>query len=195
MPISEVATKAKAHGYEWVALLLDDDGSSQDAKDTGAYNRSIWPQYCAEFRNRGMLAGCWFTQGGNLHAAPGDSDLAIAEIEGPGDYTGVLNVINGVGAGPLPRCSLAIVTNFNSPLISRAAARPLIDAQFTCLTESYMNVNPNLTPDHMDQIARNLGWGTSQPVAGVYPVGGHPIPSYAQWADWPLADYLLEYVI
>lgn len=71
----------------------------------------------------------------------------------------------------------------------------LIDADFACLPEAYMNENPQQTPDNMNRIARNLGWAGSQPVAGVYPVGGQPAPVYPQAKTWPLADYLGEYVI
>lgn len=186
--LEEAAALAQSKGYEWVALELDDD-------ETGPYNRSIWDSYTMAFRLHGMQAGCWFTGGGNIYMTPPDSDFAIAECEGPGDYEGIVNVINGVGAGPLPKCSLAIVTNFNTPLQSRAAAKPLIDAGFTCLTEAYMNEAANITPDSMDFIARNLGWPTSQPVFGVYPTHGNPPPSYAKWEDWPGADYLGEYVL
>lgn len=186
--VAEAAQRAQAIGYKWVALELDDP-------DWGPYNRSIWTEFAAEFRSRGMKIGPWFTEGGSIYQTPGGSDLAIAEVEGPGDYEGVINVIHGVGGGPLPSCSLAIVTNFNTPLQSREAAKPLIDANISCLTEAYMNENINATPDQMDRIARNLGWATSQPTFGVYPVGGNPPPSYSQWQDWPGADYLGEYII
>lgn len=93
----------------------------------------------------------------------------------------------------MPSCPTAIVTNFST--ITRERARPLIDAGLVCLPEAYMNETPHATPDAMNYTAKNLGWPDSQPVAGVYPVGGNPAPSYAAWADWPLADYLLEYVI
>jgi len=192
--LSEAAKRTAAKGYEWVVLLLDDDGSGEDAALTGEFNRSIYPMWLDANRAEGLLAGCWFTQGGDLYATPAGSDLAIAEIEGPGDYDGVVNVITGSGAGPLPACPLGVVTNFST--ITRDRAKVLIDAGFTCLPEAYMNENPNHTPDAMNYTARNLGWPTSQPVAGVYPVGGNPVPSYAEWdTEWPLADYLLEYVI
>ena len=143
------------------------------------------------FRLAGLKAGCWFTQGGNIYQTPPDSDLAIAEIEGPGDYDGVVYAIQ---QGWLPTCPLAIVTNFST--ITRERAKVLIDANFTCLPEAYMNENPPQDPTSMDRIARNLGWPTSQPVAGVYPTVLNPIPpTYAEWADWPLVDYLLEHVI
>jgi hypothetical protein len=186
--LAETAALAQQKGYEWVVLELDDPA-------TEAYNRSIWNEYVAAFHARGILAGCWFTEGGSIYKTPGNADLAIAELEGPGDYEGIMNVIKGAGGGSLPSCPLAICTNFNTPLQSREAARPLIDAGFTCLVEAYLNENPNATPDSMDRIARDLGWPTSQPVFGVYPVEGKPAPSYAQWADWPGVDYLGEYVL
>lgn len=170
-----------------MALLYDDSG--QDI-EVGAYNRQIYQEYVLKFRLEGLLAGCWFTQGGNLHMTPADSDLAIAELEGPGDYDGIKYVIE---QGWLPKVPLAVVTNFST--IDRDRAKLLISNNFACLPEAYMNENPNADPDGLDRIARNLGWPTSQPVAGVYPVGGQPPPSYAEWADWPLADYLGEYII
>ncbi len=183
--LSEAASRIKAKGYEWVALELDD-------AETGPYNRSIYEDYLTIFRSHGLLAGGWTTEGGSIYMVPSHSDLAIAEIEGPGDYEGVINVLTGVGAGPLPTCPLAVITNFST--LTREMCKPLIEANVTCLPEAYLNESANLTPDRVNFTARNLGWPTSQPVAGVYPVGG-TVPDYSQWADWPLADYLLEYVI
>jgi hypothetical protein len=182
-----------AKGYEWAALILDDSGADEDGRLTGEYNRSIYPQFVDTFRFHGMLAGGWVTQGGNLYYVPADSDLAIAEIEGPGDYDGVVNVLRGQGGGPMPTCPLATVTNFST--MTREKAKVLIDAGFACLPEAYMNENPPQTPDAMDRVARNLGWPTSQPVAGVYPYLGAPPPVYPQAMTWPLADYLGEYII
>lgn len=180
----EFAQKAEAHGYEWAALEYDDPNFAPE---------TWYPQFHYHCGLRNILPGVWFTEGGNIYKTPSDAAFAIAEIEGPGDLEGVTNVINGVGGGPLPTCPLAIVTNFST--MNRANARPLIDAGFTCLTESYMNEAAAMTPDNMNLVARNLGWPTSQPVAGVYPVGGNPPPSYAEWKDWPMADYLGEYVL
>lgn len=126
---------------------------------------------------------------------PSYSDLAIAEIEGPGDFDGVVSLIDGTGAGELPGCPLGTVTNFST--IDRDDVRLLLDAGFTMLPEAYANENPNQTPENMDRLARSLGAPTSQPVAGVYPnpVTGAPPPPYPQAESWPLADYLGEYVI
>jgi len=80
--------------------------------------------------------------------------------------------------------------------MTRDQAKILINAGFTCLPEAYMNENPSQTPINMNLAARNLGWPTSQPVAGVYPVAGKPPADYSEWDfEWPLADYLLESVI
>lgn len=179
-------TRCQAAGYEWVALEIDDPHS----RDT---NLSLWDSCVEQAHLRGMKFGPWCTEGGNIFDVPAGSDFAIAEIEGPGDLEGVTNVINGVGAGPLPLMPLAICTNFST--LTRENCKPLIDAGMTCLTEAYMNEVPNATPDNLNGIAKWLGWPTSQPVAGVYPVNGVPAPSYAQWADWPMVDYLGEYVI
>ena len=180
---AQVAQFCADEGYEWAALEIDDKNFRP---------QTWWPSFRDECHARGVLAGTWNTEGGNIYMTPGDADFCIAEIEGPGDCEGVLNVINGVGAGPLPSCPKAIVTNFN---FDPARAHKLIEAGFYCLTEAYTNENPRATPDSMDRISKAYGWTVSQAVAGVYPVGGQPLPDYSQWEDWPLAYYLGEYLI
>jgi hypothetical protein len=180
---AQVAQFCASGDYEWSALEIDDP----------AFRPHLyWPAHRAECHARGVLAGCWVTEGGNIYKTPADADFVIAEIEGPGDCDGILNVIDGVGAGPLPQCPKAILTNFN---FNPADAPRLIAAGFSCLTEAYLNENPNATPDAMDRLAKAYGWTASQATAGVYPVPGKPLPSYAQWESWPLADYLGEYLI
>lgn len=189
----EAARRAAAAGYEWLVLILDDDGSGDDARETGEYNRAVYPSWCADTRAEGLLAGGWVTQGGNFFMIPSSSDLAIAECEGPGDYQGIINVINGVGAGPLPTCPLGMVTNFST--LNRDLCEPLIDANITAMPEAYVNENAAWTPETMDRAARWLGFGSSQPVAGMYPAHGNPVPPYPDAETWPLADYLIEYII
>lgn len=129
---------------------------------------------------------------------PADAGFAIAELEGPGDYDGIISKI-----GQLPACPKAIVTNFNTPLYidgspgSEAAARqhaaPLISAGFTCLTEAYIGDNPNATPPNLDVYGRNLGWSHTQPVFGIY---NAPLTSYAPYMNFPgWSIYLAEYQI
>lgn len=113
-------------------------------------------------------------------------------MEGPGDYDGIIASIPS-----LPNIPRAIVTNFGSPLSDSTgayhpeAAKPLINAGFTCLTESYIGDNPNATPDRQKFTAQQLGWLTSQPVFGVY--GNETIADYKQWFGWPgWSVYLAE---
>jgi len=177
----QFAQRASVERYEWAALEHD-----------GYENAGRWPTFKFECESHGILPGVWVTEGYNIIHTPADAKFAIAEVEGPGDYEGVMNALTW---GQLPDCSLAICTNFNTPLTSPTAAAPLIEAGFACLTEAYMNENQNATPDNLDRQARNLGWPTSQPVFGVYPVGGRPAPTYEQWQTWPGVDYLGEYVL
>lgn len=179
--LAEAADRCKQQGYEWVALELDDD-------ETGVYNRSIWPDYRNEFRSRGMLAGCWFTAGGSIYLTPPDSDLMIAELEGPGDYDGIVYCEQALTVPDVPK---AVCTNFST--IDSTRAKFLIDRKYTCLTECYLSECASCTPENQDFTARSLGWPTSQPVFGVY--GGKTTADYAQWASWPGVDYLIEYVI
>lgn len=174
---SQFANRAKAAGYEWAALEYDDP----------SFNPEQWyPLFRDACAAEGILPGVWFTEGGNLYRTPPDARLAIAEIEGPGDYQGVMNVLN---AGQLPSCPLGIVTNFST--LTREECKPLIEAGFTALPEAYANADPNETPDAVDWYARvNLGFGSSQPVAGRWT----PY-DYSQWESWPLVDYLAEYVL
>jgi hypothetical protein len=177
----QFAQRAKLEGYGWAAIEHDD------------YNNAArWPTFKFECESHGIIPGVWVTEGYNIIHTPADAEFAIAECEGPGDYEGITNAIN---EDRLPDCSLAICTNFNTPLTTQAAAAPLIEAGFTCLTEAYLNENPNADPDGLDHMARNLGWPTSQPVFGVYPVGGQPAPTYEQWQTWPGVDYLGEYCL
>lgn len=141
-----------------------------------------------------MLAGAWFTEGGKIRETPHDADFSIAELEGPGDYDGIIAAIND---GALPTCPVAVCTNFNHPIWpgdpnAPAMAAPLINAGFKCLTEAYMGDNPNASPDNLNQSARVLGWQHSQPVFGVY---NKPLHEYAPWQDWGgWSAYLAEYL-
>lgn len=143
----------------------------------------------------GSLAGPWFTEGAQIANTPADADFAIAELEGQGDYDGIINAID---AGSLPSCRKAVVTNFNTPLTDSQGvpqpqfAAPLIAAGFECLTEAYVNENSNATPDNMDLMAKNLGWPRSQPVFGIY---SGPPTLYDPWKSWPgYSLYSAEYL-
>jgi len=180
----QFAQRAATAGYVWAALELDD------------YNNAPrWGDFAIECRQKGIKPGVWVTEGAKISTTPADAELAIAELEGPGDYDGIITAIDG---GTLPSCPLAVCTNFNVPLTNPQGvpqpdkAKPLIDAGFTCLTECYLGDNPEATPERLDYTAKKLGWPATQAVFGVY----NALPSrYAQWADWPGVDYLGEYVL
>jgi hypothetical protein len=153
-----------------------------------------WGPFRLSLQSVGLRAGVWFTDGGNIRNTPSDADFAIAEMEGPGDYDGIIAALQH-----LPSCPKAIVTNFNIPLVNQqsipqpANAQPLISAGFTCLTEAYMGDNPNATPGNLDVLARALGWQTSQPVFGCYNL---PLSSYSPYMNFPgWSVYLSEYVV
>jgi hypothetical protein len=144
----------------------------------------------------GIKAGVWMTEGANIRITPPDADFAIAELEGPGDYEGIVSAISG---GAIPACPKAVVTNFNIPLVDASgpnpqAAKPLIQAGFACLTEAYIGDNPNATPTNMDLMGRKCGWETTSPVFGVY---NAPLTAYAPYmAAFPgWSSYLAEYVL
>lgn len=180
----EFARKAREAGYAWAALELDDYA-----------NALRWDVFKSACHVEGLKAGAWFTEGGNIVDTPPDAEFAISELEGPGDYAGILDAIRGER---LPDCPLAVATNFNIPLTDPngvpqpGAAAPLIEAGFACLTECYLGDNPNATPDELDFMGRRLGWASTQPIFGVY---NAPPERYAEWQDWPGVDYLGEYVL
>jgi hypothetical protein len=173
------------NGYEWVAVEFD-DANTQDV------NRTAFPDILAQARAVGKQAGPWFTDGGNVYLTPGDADFTIAEQEGPGDYQGIVYCESN---GLIPPVSKGVCTNFST--IGYAEASFFVQHEWTCLPEAYMNEVPAATPSGVNNIARSLGWPTSQPVAGVYPtpIAPNPRALYAPWSDWPLIDYLGEYVL
>jgi hypothetical protein len=136
------------------------------------------------------------TEGANIRITPSDADFAIAEMEGPGDYEGVVSAISG---GAIPSCPKAIVTNFNLPLVDASgpnpqACKPLINAGFACLTEAYIGDNPRATPPNMDFMGRNLGWLSTSPVFGVYNASMSLYDPYkSAFPGW--SSYLAEYVL
>jgi len=177
-------------GYKWAALEFDDYGNDQ-----------IWGPFRLSCQAEGIMAGVWLTEGAHVSLTPADSQFSIAEIEGPGDYDGVVAAIN---AGTIPACPKAVVTNFNHPLYTdgtpagdaaaQAAAAVLINAGFECQTEAYIGDNPNATPTNLDSYGRFLGWPGTQPVFGLY---NAPMTAYdpykGAFPGWSV--YLAEYII
>jgi len=181
----ELVSRVVAKGYKWLAVEWDDPQSQ-------AVNRALYPQIKQALNAQGVMCGPWFTEGGNVYLTPPGADLTIAELEGPGDYIGIKYAEE---QGWVPQVPKAVCTNFST--IGLTEAQFLINHGYSCLTESYLNEAPSLTPDNQDRVARNLGWPTSQPVFGVYATVSqpNPVPLYNEWQDWPGVDYLGEYVL
>jgi len=179
----QFAEKAKGMGYSWAALELDDYGNDQR-----------WGPFRAACHSFGLLAGPWFTEGGNVSNTPTDADFTIAECESEGDRTGIL------GATVPAEMRKAIITNFTPmtdgqgvPLPDKA--KPLIDAGWECLTESYIGDSPGMNPDDMDfRATQQLGWPRSQPVFGIH---NADIADYQQYVSrFPAYGvYLSEYLL
>lgn len=125
---------------------------------------------------------------------PLDADFTIAEVESEQDRLGVLNASQSVPAS----IRRAIITDF-TPFSDAAGYYPekaaaLIQDGWECLTEAYVNVNPNATPENLHFIAtQHLGWPSSQPVFGTY--GNMGLADYKPWFNWAgWSCYLSEYL-
>lgn len=156
--MNEFAQKTYSRGYRAAAMEWDDFG-----------NAARWPDFRSACEFHGVKPGVWFTDGGNIIHTPIDAVFAIAEHEGPGDYDGIIAALDD-----LPPCPLGLLTNFGTPLGDAQGyhpekAKPLIDADFWCLTEVYTGDNPNLTKERLEFTATvKLGFPSAQAVYGIY---------------------------
>ena len=179
----QFAQRAKLQGFRWATLELDD------------YNNAPrWAEFRTACHAFGLLAGPWFTEGGNVALTPTDSDFTIAEAESENDRLGILAAMGSLPEG----MRRAVVTNFTpfsdaSGYLPEKAA-PLIENGWECLTEAYLNEGPTLTPERLHFTAtQKLGWPSSQPVFGTY--GGWGLEDYEPYFGWPgWSCYLSEYL-
>lgn len=171
--VAQADTKRTKLGYDALALEYDDYG-----------NVARWPAFRDACTAWNMASGVWVTEGAMIANVPADADFAIAELEGPGDYDGIL-------AAPTPAMPHAVITNFNTITAERAA--PLIERGYACMTEAYIGDNPLATPPGLDNDARWRGWDYSVPCFGIYNAA---LEDFAAWFDWPYgwAIYLAEYL-
>lgn len=107
----------------------------------------------------------------------------VAQAETPRDWEAIVSDFRQAYAAPFPA---AVVTTFGGIGATEdgydpSVSRPVIEAGFRCLTESYVNDNPQATPDAMRWTAmEKLGWPEAQPVIGV-------------WGDFPAERYITEH--
>lgn len=184
-----LATKAKARGYRWLALELDDFN-----------NTAWWPEFQAACRDQGILPGTWVTEGQNFGRwEPTDSAFMIAEDEGPLDRAGILAAID---AGFLPDKPKAIIGNgwWTSPVPDQL--KKAVDAGFHYITECYARTDAGAptgyTPDGLAWNAHTyLGfpYDRIQPCFGMF--GGAGDADYAAFkpANPGWSDYTVDYVL
>lgn len=102
-------------------------------------------------------------------------DHYIAQAETPRDWPAIVADFREV----YPSLPAAVVTTFVGLDPSQAAA--INAAGFGCLVESYVNQDPNATPDAQVWTAETqLGFPYAQPVVGV-------------WGDFPFSRYVSAY--
>lgn len=179
----QFALKAKALGYRWAALELDDFD-----------NVSRWGPFRHACQSAGLKAGPWYTEGGNVKDTPADADFTIAECESEGDRQGILAATVPAGMRK------AIITNFTPMTDGQGVPQPqnsapLIAAGWECLTECYIGDSAGMNPDNMNFRATiQLGWPMSQPVFGIF---NEPLSTYLPYVPrFPsYGIYLAEYLI
>lgn len=182
-----LATKAKARGYRWLALELDDFN-----------NTANWPWFADACYTEGIMPGTWVTFGGNLGRwEPDNSAFMIAEDEGASDRAGIFAMID---AG-LPDKPKAIIGNGWTSSSLPDQMKKAVDAGFFYLTECYARTDAGVptgyTPDGLAWNAHTyLGfeYARIQPVFGMF--GGAGDADYAPFKDanpgW--SDYSVDYV-
>ncbi len=178
--IASLVSRATAVPFGWLALELDDFD-----------NAARWSSFKAACDSARILGGSWFSVGGNIADTPRDARFTIGQVEGASDREGVVAAITS-----LPRVPKAIVTNFGgltrpdgSPDL--AAAGPLVEAGFACLTECDTGVNPLATVERQDFEARQRGFTKVQPVVYLeaQTLADYPMLSPG-WSAWS-AEYVL----
>lgn len=86
-----------------------------------------------------------------------------------------------------PELPAAVVTTFggigalDDGTYDPSVSAPVVEADFLCLTEAYVNADAGSTPDRMRWTAiEKLGWPEAQPVIGV-------------WGDFPAETYITDH--
>lgn len=183
----ELAQKARARGYRWIALEWNQHGNSSRG---GAVKQ--------ECDRVGLVFTIWFTRSGqpenDMDFTPAEARKALVE-SGAAGFLGEAEVPPELAGGvPNPQeqnwpeliheladleIPKGVVTNF-APFVHNNGtpypekAKPLVDAGWHCITECFITESPNATPARGDFYAKmNLGWPETQPMV----------------EGWHLADY------
>lgn len=187
MQSERLATKAKARGYRWLALELDDFN-----------NTANWPFFADACYSAGILPGTWVTNGGNLGRwEPSNSAFMIAEDEDAADRAGIFAMI----AAGLPDKPKAIIGNGWWESGEGGALQPAVDAGFFYLTECYARTDAGeptgYTPATLAWNAHTyLGFEYDhiQPVFGMFGGAGDADYEFFKPSNPGWSDYSVDYV-
>lgn len=173
---SPLAEKCLAHGVSAIALQYPENHD-----------------YFGHFKDPHIRVGAW-----EAEPMPGSAeacieavapDFYIAQAETRRDWQAI------VDTAP-PGHPYGVVTDFNAfntpdGRPDAAAAKPLVGAGWTCLTEAYEVQNPPSTPERMAFAAQQRGWAKAQAVAGCY--WGFPLSRVVDKVSWVwLAETMTE---
>ncbi len=161
--VTEIAALAAAAGFRWV---LADARYTPDP-----------PALRAAVRTLGLLCGVWEAEvdyGSPTRAAQG-YDCYVGQVEGPGQWDRLVQSLPAYRAAFADMPS-AVVTNMGG-LSTVEEARPLVDAGFACITETWVKTD-GVPPENRVAAAQRIGFTSVQPMAGL---GEHG----ATMADYP----------
>ena len=167
-----VARMADEHGFGHVSVQWD-----------YAPQRPLALRLRDELHSRGLTFGVWEAEPmpgtGEQAVLESGADHYIAQAETPRPWWAIVESFRRA----YPDLPAAVVTTFGGigavegNGYDKTVAKPVIDAGFGCLTEAYVNANPQATPDNLDWVAETqLGWPYSQSTIGVW--GGFPASVY-----------------
>ena len=188
MQARRLAVKAKARGYKWLALEIDDPAYTPE--DT-------WPYFHEACLAEGIIPGTWVTQGGNLGLyEPGNSEFMLAEDEGPGDREGILLAMQR----GLPDKPKGIIGSGWHNSESKSQLQPVHNEGWWFHSECYARTDDGratgYTPQRLaDNAHVNLGfpYDRIQPSFGRF--GGATEEDYDQWMTGGWSDWLVEGVL
>jgi len=153
----------------------------------------------SECWNQGLKFGPWETKPypGSTAQRLEESEIAtpdfiILEAERKADWPMIIHQLWADGDDDIPT---ATVTNLDEHGIP-GYFDPIIEAGWHCLTECYIQDNPNATPERMEFQAGQVGFDKKkvQPVLGLH--GGLTLLDYAEWLHYPgWSVWSAEYVL
>ena len=158
-------------GFEW--LLVEKEETSDSTRG----------DVLAAVHAEGKLCGVWESAvdfGTPARTADG-FDCYVGQVEGPGQYTRLVSSLAAFRAAH-PSMPAAVVTNLGG-LSTADEAKPLIDAGFACITETWVKTD-GVPPENRVAAAERMGFVDPQPMAGLGE-NGATLADYPTITDFP----------